>query len=434
VLKLPGQTGWRQAAWVLGDQAVSSATSFAVSLLLGRLVAGEASRATLGEYSLALSVFGFALLFQQDLLCLPFTVLRAGQRPRRERFFAGSIFTLQVLLSLVGACLAGVIALAVAWWRPSELVYSLLALALAMPLMLLREFLRRYCLAVHNARAAALWDALAFTLVVATLLILWQLRWLTSWTTLASLGAVNLIVASLWLARVWPQWRFGSRRQLLRDAARSWDFSSWNLASGILACAPTFVLPWILAANAGKAEAGVFAACVALVGFPTVLLAGLQNYLIPRAAARFAQAGLRGLYAEITYGTLALNSIATAFLLLVILTGDGLARVIFSSAYAGSGGVLLALAGALWFHSINAAFTSFLQAVHKSRANVLPNLADLVITLGLLAWLAPQWGATGAALARLAGAVAATALRGIALRNVLAPASAGAPSLEATPA
>lgn len=434
MIQLHAQTGWRQAAWVLSDQAVSSATSFAISLLLGRLVAGEASRATLGEYSLALSIFGFALLFQQDLLCLPFTVLRAGQRPRRECFFAGSVFTLQAILSLAAALLAGGIALAVAWWRPSELQYSLCALALAMPLMLLREFLRRYCLAVHNGRAAALWDALALILVVAALLGLWQVGHLASWTTLAALGCINLVVSGAWLASVWPRWRFGSRRRLIADAKVTWAFSSWNLASGLLACAPTFVLPWILAASAGKAEAGLFAACAALIGFPTVLIAGMQNYLIPRAAARFARAGVQGLSAEVMYGALALNSVATAFLLLVAVSGDSLMRLVFSSSFAGSGGALLALAGALWFHSLNGAFTSFLQAIHKSRANVLPNLADLVITLGLLFWLAPLCGATGAALARLAGAAVATALRGVALRQLLMPSADASPSLEATPA
>lgn len=432
--KIFGQSGWRQAAWALADQAVSSATSFAVSLLLGRLVAGESSRVTLGEFSLALSIFGFALLFQHDLLCLPFTVLRAGQRPRRERFFAGSIFTLQIALALCAALAAGVMAFAIYWWQPGELLYTVVALVFAMPLMLLREFLRRYCLAVHDARSAALWDAAALVLVVAALLGLWQMGWLKSWTTLVALGLVNLVVGGAWLASVWPHWRFGSRRRLLTDAATSWKFSSWNLASGILACAPTFLLPWILAASSGKAEAGLFAACMALVGFPTVLTAGLQNYLIPRVAARFARDGAEGLHAEIFYGTLALNSVASAFLLLVAVSGDGLMRIVFTSSFAGSGAALLALAGALWFHSINAAFTSFLQAVHKSRANVLPNLADLVITLGLLAYLAPQWGATGAALARLAGAVAATGLRGVALRYALSPTPGIPRSMEATPA
>lgn len=395
---------------------------------------GDAARATLGDYSLALSVFGFALLLQQDLLCLPFTVLRAGQRPRQQRYFAGSVFLFQLALSVAAVVLLGMVTLPLGWLQPGPLIQAFLALMFAMPTMLLREYLRRYSLAVHNARAAALWDGVTLIIVVATLLGLWCGGALNCWTTLAALGVINLLVGGVWLAAVIGQWRWGTSRRVSRDAAAVWKFASWNLASGILACAPVFLLPWILATSAGREEAGLFAACTALIGFPTVITAGMQNYLVPRVAARFAKEGVEGLQGEVLIGALALNSIATAFLLLVLATGDGLMRWIFTDNFAGSGAALLALAGALWFHSINAAFTSYLQAAHKSQANVLPNVADLVVTLGFVIALAPTWGATGAAIARLCGAVAAMVLRSIALHQLLFPARFAAGSTEATPA
>ncbi|MGE3842248.1 MAG: hypothetical protein AB7I50_11730, partial [Vicinamibacterales bacterium] len=139
----------------LGDQAVVSGMSFAVTILLGRL----AGPAELGLYSLAITLALLTVTAQDSLITLPYTIFGRRLAGDERRQYAGSSVALCVGLSLM-AMVAGLAAFALSKTGilASHLAPALGLWAVVAPIFLLREFARRFLFAELQFASALQFD------------------------------------------------------------------------------------------------------------------------------------------------------------------------------------------------------------------------------------------------------------------------------------
>ena len=123
------------------------------------------------------------------------------------------------------------------------------------------------------------------------------------------------------------------------------ELCSLVLASHLVNFAAPTLMPWIVTAVHGNGEAGAFAACVGIVGAASMFMTGLATYLIPKAAKAFAQGGVDELRPGIPRTAAIIFAVVLgAFTLLVFASGDYLLVLAFGSKYAGYGTAIGVLA------------------------------------------------------------------------------------------
>jgi O-antigen/teichoic acid export membrane protein len=132
VARLAADAMFRKSVLSIADQAVVSATSFAITVILGRLC----GKPEVGLYYLALQVVFFARGVQEQLIASPYLVYNNRKQGEEAARYAGSSLVHELaLLAVVAASLAGI----AAWGGLSpELTELFWLLTAATPLLLLR--------------------------------------------------------------------------------------------------------------------------------------------------------------------------------------------------------------------------------------------------------------------------------------------------------
>src|SRR3981189_2003146 len=148
--RVQGTLSWGQAL-ALTDQAVVSATSFLTMILIGRF----ALSSELGLYSMGFSLLVTCLCILESLISTPYTIHQHRSSGTAAERAGASLAQAGLLSALVAIALA-----ATAWGLTSrgawpELVTLFWALAAVAPLVMLREFCRRFAFA-HLRMAEAL--------------------------------------------------------------------------------------------------------------------------------------------------------------------------------------------------------------------------------------------------------------------------------------
>ena len=151
-----------------------------------------------------------------------------------------------------------------------------------------------------------------------------------------------------WLKRLFPHLAQGRIEKMCRkgelridggriraDWLHNWSFGKWALAGKLLGETTPYIIPWIVAAVHGTAVTGVLAICVTLVGFSNLFVSGLSNYLTPRAATAYAQAGSEELLRVLRKFALLFVAALSALCLLYFTLGETLAVFVYGDAYAG---------------------------------------------------------------------------------------------------
>ena len=136
----------------LADQAVVSLTNFSTSLIIGR----SCSKEELGLYVLAWTLVTFTTETLAALITTPYTVLSPQLVDGSRRRYLGSMLVHQLLLALLFSVLLIGGSETARLHAPAEakIFPVLLCLAVAMPFLVAREFLRRICFAQLRALPA----------------------------------------------------------------------------------------------------------------------------------------------------------------------------------------------------------------------------------------------------------------------------------------
>jgi O-antigen/teichoic acid export membrane protein len=394
------------------DQAIVSGTSFATSIIIGRIC----GRSELGVYALALSVVLFARGIQEQLVIAPYMIYCGRRKGAAAASYAGSSLVHQLLILLATCiCLAALGATGLGPQLVQPLVGLLLLVA---PLLLLREFVRQMSFARLEISAAIATDALIAALQLGGLLLL------SRWGMLDVRLALVVMAVSCGLATL--VWLVGWRRPVhvtlaavKSDWRHNWTFSRWALASHLLACSTPLVMPWVVAFTDGEAATGILSACSTLVGLSNMFMMGLANFLSPRAAHAFADGGLpelksvlrkTGLLFAVTLGAASLGG---------FVFGEWLATLVYGPSFSGTGAIVGVLATSLLCNSMSVTCGNGLWAMERPNASFRADVISLVVTIVATALLIPPLGTIGAALALLAGTLCDAVVRYWALRSVM---------------
>lgn len=399
-----------QGIFTLADQMVASITTFLTGVLVGRVCTTE----DFGYYTLGFSLYTLLLTLQNSVVTTPFQIYYPRARATSEERFTGSFLIQQATLGLgvavLIACGAAYAGLVLGNTRMANL---LLALALTMEFLLLRDFIRQLFFARLAARGVLAFDIFIAIGQLLTVAALAKLGWLSGATAYIALGLTCSLAACIWYLQ--------NKKQLeltLMAAGEQfrehWPSVKWLLASGLLWSVSTNLYAWLLAGFHGAASAGVWGAALGIATIINPLTIGAQNFLAPRIARAYADQGVSALNrflvqsTAIYAGSLVLFSLAMAFL------GDPLVMLIYGEKYQGTGIIVAIIALNFALNAVGFTISRGLFTLEKAKIDFQVNVTALASMLLVGLWLARHYGPVGAALGQVVTNSIACAIRGAA--------------------
>ncbi len=390
----------RQGGLSVFDQGIVSGTNFATSVLIGRLC----SQTEMGIYALGLSIVYFARAIQEQVVSAPYTIYCNRKTDAEKPAYAGSscihflLFAGLVVISLLG--LAGV--LAIQGTNPSLLKLAWV-LAAALPLFLLREFIRHFTFSHLKIGTAVLLDACVSAVQIGGLCLFAWLGMLSISVVFGMIGLSCLLASAGWFFTKPEKFTF-SKFQALKDWKANWTFARWALACQLVGNSAPYVMPWFVASLEGTAATGILAASTTLVGLANMFVLGVANFLSPRAAKAYSEEGVKGLKPVVAYTGLVFVVVLGAFAGLMCAFGSTIAVWVYGESYLAAGPVMAVLALGLLANGISVTAGNGLWAIDRPSANFRADLCALLATIVFSVLLIGPYGIMGAALAIALGA------------------------------
>jgi O-antigen/teichoic acid export membrane protein len=397
-----------QGIFTLADQMVASITTFLTGVLVGRICTTE----DFGYYTLGFSLYTLLLTLQNSMVTTPFQIYYPRLRATSEERFIGSYLIQQAVLGLGVAALTACGA-AFAWLAlgNTRMANLLLALALAMEFLLLRDFIRQLFFARLAARGVLAFDAAVAIGQLSAIAVLAKMGWLGGATAYLALGLTCLLAACIWYSRNQKHLKLGLRAAW-DQFGEHWPAVKWLLASGLLWSVSTNLYAWLLAGFHGAASAGVWGAALGIAMIINPLTIGAQNFLAPRIARAYAEDGVSALNRFLLQSTTVYAGSLVLFSLVMAFLGDPLVTLIYGDKYQGTGIVVAIIALNFALNAVGFTVSRGLFTLEKARIDFQVNVAALASMLLVGLWLARHYGPVGAALGQVVTNTIACAIRG----------------------
>jgi O-antigen/teichoic acid export membrane protein len=397
------------------DQAVYSGTSFATAVLIGRATSPD----QLGIYYLMISIILAISGVQEQLVAAPYVVYSKRRQGRELAEYAGSMWAHNLVITIVAAAglLIAIFVLSANGFSKS--VPGLLALLSAAPILLFRQWIRRFSLANLDVRSTILLDTAISIMQLGGLAALGYFGLLSLLRIFLVMGSSSGLACAGWYLWSRPRLQFVPAR-FLADWRHNWVFSKWALQTYVLGNSTPQLMVWLVSATIGAASTGIFGACSNLVGLSYVILCGVGNVLTPQAAHAYATGGVKELRRVLLIAGAFMALTTGGMCMVVLTTGDWLVVLAFGPHYYGTGAILFVLALASAMNALSIICGNGLWAIDQPRLNFVADVCCMVVTLVAAAILIASYGVLGAALASLAGATSAAILRAVTVVRYLA--------------
>ncbi|MGY2002821.1 hypothetical protein [Blastococcus sp. SYSU DS1024] len=260
-----------RAVWTVLDQAVSSVGNAGMTIL----VATTVSPREFGYFAVCFSIYALSVAAAQALVGQTYVIAYAGESAvsqlRAARSASGA--------ALVAGCIAGVLVAMCAAVFDSTLRFSLLALAVSLPGLLVQDCWRSVLTGTMRARLTFLNDALWTLLQVAAIvIILWAVDTSLAWPLLLAWGLSAYAAAIYGCVQVgiWP----GPGAAMLW--IRRHKSTGLPLVLNSVATAGSVQVAYLIVSSLGSArDAGSLRAAQTLLGPLTVLMVALNNFVLP---------------------------------------------------------------------------------------------------------------------------------------------------------
>lgn len=410
----------RRASLAILDQGVVSGLSFATSAI----IATSCGRTGLGVAHLALTLLYLMMNVQGELLNAPYTIYRSRKHGRRLHAYSGSAFVHQAILAGIGTvAIVALLGLNAVGIGPTDLTPSLWVLLFASPFCLLHTFLRNFSFAAFQFRVAVAMDVSVAIVQLTTLVVLVRLDMLTVPWLFVAMGVSSLIACVGWFV-VRPEPLRYVRKLVLRHWKENWSFGRWALASHVVGCAGSYVLPWMLAIVHDQAATGTYAGCGKLSALAATFVAGVAHFLSPRAVAAFTEHGVPGLKRVLFTAGIVFVVTVGGFCFVVGLSGDFILVSLFGNDFVGTGPIALVLSIAVLANSLAVLGGNGLWAINRPEANLISDVVAVVLTLATAAALVQSHGVMGIAIAAVVGGTVGAVVRGFTLATLMKRVSA----------
>ena len=411
----------------LFDQIIASGTNFLATILIARFAGASA----LGSYVIAMTVLVALFACQDAVIIKPYTIQRF--RPvGTPAEHAGTALQLSMLLS--AACAVGLAVLsAILFLMGAGAVPVLMSitLACAMPLVLTREFGRRFAFAHLKLHQAVAIDAGVAVLQTINLGALGWTGHLTAVAALSSLGAASGCMAIAWFLRMRHCFALNSG-QLGIAARQSWTLGRWLLAGQITREIQQSIPYWLISIIAGPAATGVYAACMSVVSFANPLIFGLSNIITPKSVLAWKSGGGPGLWKQALRDSMLLGSVMAALCLVIFVAGDQIIGLLYPrGGFDGGANLTFLLALSILATALSMPASNALAAMERPRAIVAVGVAGAIASVVMVFLFLLQWGLIGAAWGFLLGNALGLVGRWVALVLLIPPAIDLAPAVAA---
>ncbi len=394
--------------WGWGDQLVVSGASFAVLVMIARST--DASQ--VGAFAICQSIAALLIAAQDSLVTRPYSVqlYRPAGTPEEHAFSALALSLMGGVLA-AALLLAGGLAASTAGGGGGAIPQIAAALALAAPMLLLREFARRYCFAHLMTLQVFLLDLGIAVLTVAALAYLGSGGQLTLLTALVVLGISGGAGCLVWL--IFDRHRFKPNiRQTIPTLKQSWTLGKWLLSGQMAMQAQGYMTHWLSLLIAGAAATGVYAACVSIIAFSNPLLFGFFNLLTPKYVRILKDHGELTLVRKAARDAVLLLGLTAGFCVLVLAAGETVMGLLFSGPeYAGHGWLLAVLSLSVLASASGAPASIALMAMERGRIVAGVTTATSALNVVLVWTLLSSFGLLGAAFAMVAAELTGSVIR-----------------------
>jgi O-antigen/teichoic acid export membrane protein len=391
----------RLACAAILERALLGATTFAVTVLLGRWGGPE----ELGLFIIFFPLLFVAIAIQESLVTAPYTVYSADHDDVRDRrAYLGGVLANATALGAFASLVFLIAAVALFAIERRAPGWVAMSLAIATPMVLLREFARRVVYAELRPQTAVAISGGVSLLQLAMMATLHLSGRLNAATSFTAMGASSAVVAAVWFAanRSLIQYRRAPGMAAFR---KNWSLGSWSVATQVGEIVRTQMFPWLLAIVASDATAGVFGACAIIAALPTPLHVALSNILLPQFVQELKQRGAAAADRLMWHATAWLSGVMAIYFAAIVAVSPWIVPAVYGAKYAGTQHALIVLTLAQVFAGASLPAARALFVLHRPDQVFYSHLVGIIINLTLGVTLTRSAGITGAAYATLAGAV-----------------------------
>ena len=271
-----------RTTWSIADQAVSSATNFAVAMLLARSLGPD----EFGGFAFGFAVWLFVNCLVRPLIVQPFvidaaTLDHAGWKSATAHVTGASFV-------VAGACSIAIVGVALLGPVGADVAGVLVVLAIMLPGLIVQDVWRYSAFAAGRPDAATKNDLIWAGAQAVLLAALWQLDELTATSAMGAWGLGAGIAAMVGIRQFGVAPRIDrSSWQWARAAVR---LGGWFTLSNLLYALSTLAVTVMVAGRTGAAGNGGMRATQTLFAPLALLSAGTEGVALPEAA-RAAAAG-----------------------------------------------------------------------------------------------------------------------------------------------
>jgi O-antigen/teichoic acid export membrane protein len=303
----------------------------------------------------------------------------------------------------------------------------LVAIALFAVFTLLREYWRRFLmLKGWMGYLFAIDGGVALTQVAALIVIIY-LGEATAATAHAAIGLVCACFAlPLWF--IFRKDYDVSTRSIWPDFKDNIQIGGWLLFNSVLWSIGGYAYPWMLAMMHGPQATGIWSACMSVIAFVGIALAGILNVLTPRIARARADGGAADFRRYINKACRNYAAFALLLACIPVVFGEKIISLVYGSAYSGTHLIISVLALNAVFGAVTGCFGRGLMVIGRANWDFFLNIGTLVIVFTFGWWSTEMYGPLGAAIGLTAANGIATLMRFIAFEwfsqpRLLAPRS-----------
>jgi len=387
----------------LVDQALVSGTNFATAIMVGRY----SSESQLGDYQNAFSALVMLGVLQASTVLVPYTVYSSRMHGSERRYYSGSVFVHHALLSILAAAMLASLA-AVIRLSHLGLGNTLYCLAAITPLVLLREFSRRFEFASMNFRSAIFVDGGVGLIQILILLFFGLQGQLSAAMAVGICGAANGLVGVVWLVRNYGEFRFQGK-MIAAHFWKNFSFAKWGAAGHLTGTLRQASMPWIITSTLGSHATGIYAACLTVNLLANPMILGIGNILTPLTARSYASGGHAKLR-RVVFQVFALLAVGLGlFVLSVFFWGESVVALAYNRPeYAGQGLTIATLALAITATALGHPFSEGLRSLERPEVYFFSALTGVAIGAPCSFFLAWRFGVAGASAGFLIGNAVAT--------------------------
>jgi O-antigen/teichoic acid export membrane protein len=397
-----------QGFLALVDQGFVSLNTFLTLILVAKL----GGQSAVNLYVLAWSILNVARVLQERMIGAPYVVF-AHQDARDQQSFLGSSLIQQAIFSSATLVLFGLLSAVTArtnWLAmPDGMAVCLATIAIAGPMILLRDHLRVICCAHFKYPTAVFLSGSALLIQLALIVGVFLLGWLNAPFVFAAMGVASLLPAIVWFAARSQPFRL-ERQQATADWKTTFQYSRWLVAARVFptvaSCLLPFIALWMIDADAS----GAFGSCMTLANVSLIFVYGANNFFQPRAVKAFNQQGKKALCAILLESALFFGVVLSVLCGVYFLLGGQLLTIMLTEEFSEFGHVV----GILGIYALIVSFSivagNGMAALGQPQGLFAGEVAFSIVTIVLAVLLCGSMGIAGVAWALVGGGCVATVI------------------------